>query len=139
MADSPSTGDVAGSEERKEGPPPRRTLSLDLDLDLFDASATPSPGRVTLLPMDITVQLEPGESIFEGARRMGVAIPTECGGKGTCGRCRVRFGLPARAPTAIERQHIDRADLARGIRLACRSRPTDDLVVTVLPEQRRRR
>jgi ferredoxin len=84
------------------------------------------------------VQLDPGESIFEAAGRVGVAIPTECGGKGTCGRCRVLFPLPAREPTAVERQHIDRADLARGIRLACRSRPSEDVTVTVLPERRRR-
>jgi ferredoxin len=118
-------------------PPSRRKLSLDLDL--FDVPATPDPGRVTLLPMGIIVQLEPGESIFEGARRLGIAIPSECGGKGTCGRCRVQFTLPARPPTPVEKQQIDRTDLARGIRLACRSRPTEDLAVTILPPLHRGR
>ncbi len=112
---------------------------LDLDREALGTPALPSAGRVTLLPIGTSVQLEPGESVFEGARRAGVAIPTECGGKGTCGRCRVQVSLPARPPTAVERQHIDRGDLARGIRLACRLRPTEDLVVTVLSEQRRRR
>src|SRR5947209_19810342 len=114
---------------------PRKKIRIDLD-PAFEPP--PSPGRVLLLPSGVRVQLEPGESIFEAARRVGVAVPTECGGKGTCGRCRVLFPLPAREPTAVERQHIDRADLARGIRLACRSRPTQDVTVTVLPERRGR-
>jgi ferredoxin len=138
MADPSSTNHDTPDEQGTDGPPSRRRLVLDLDLEAFGRQATPTAGRVTLLPMGSSVQLDPGESIFEGARRVGVAIPTECGGKGTCGRCRVQFALPARPPTAVERQHIDRADLSRGIRLACRSRPAEDLIVTVLPEQRRR-
>jgi ferredoxin len=113
---------------------PRKKITLDLDF--FGDPRPPVPGRVHLLPEELWVQLQPGESIFEAAKRSGIAIPTTCGGKGTCGRCRVLFPLPARAPTYVERQHIDRADLARGVRLACRSRPTDDLEITVLPEPR---
>jgi ferredoxin len=138
MVDPSSTDHGTQDEQGANGPPAPRKLVLDLDLEAYGALAPPAAGRVTLMPMDVSVQLEPGESIFEGARRVGVAIPTECGGKGTCGRCRVRFALPARPPTPVERQHIDRADLARGIRLACRSRPAEDLIVTILPEQRRR-
>src|SRR5215469_14979763 len=113
MADPQSSNDPPHVEDSVANPPPRRKLSLDLDP--FDFPATPDPGRVTLLPMGVTVQLEPGESIFEGARRVDIAIPSECGGKGTCGRCRVQFPLPARPPTPVEKQLIDRADLARGI------------------------
>jgi ferredoxin len=91
------------------------------------------------MPDDVTIELDPGESIFDAAKRSGIAIPTVCGGKGTCGTCRVRFTLPAREPTILERQFIDRTDLARGVRLACRSRPTSDVSVTVLPERRRSR
>ena len=115
--------------------PPRKKIVLDLDP--IDVSPPLQPGVVHLLPPDVTVQLDRGESIFEGAKRMGVPIPSECGGKGTCGRCRVLFPLPAREPTAVERQFLDRQDLARGIRLACRSRPTEETTVIILPERRR--
>ena len=117
---------------------PRKKLVLDLDLEQL-GSAPIEPAAVTLLPAGRRVQLEPGESIFEAAKRCGIAIPTTCGGKGTCGRCRVQLPLPARPPTYVERQFIDRADLARGVRLACRSRPTEDITVTVLPERPERR
>jgi uncharacterized 2Fe-2S/4Fe-4S cluster protein (DUF4445 family) len=117
--------------------PPRKKIVLDLDLEQLHPLT--QGAEVRLLPSGVRIQLEPGESIFEGARRMGIAIPSTCGGKGTCGRCRVLFPLPARAPTYVERQFIDRADLARGVRLACRSRPTSPLTVTVLPERASRR
>ncbi len=117
--------------------PPRKKIVLDLDT--FDLPEAPKPGRVHFMPTGATIDLEPGESIFDGAKRNGVVIPTVCGGKGTCGTCRVLFALPAREPTILERQFIDRAELARGVRLACRSRPTGEVAVTILPEARRSR
>jgi ferredoxin len=115
--------------------PPRKKIVLDLDF--FGPPEQPKPGRVQFMPGGRTIDLEPGESIFDAAKRNGIFIPTVCGGKGTCGTCRIRFTLPAREPTILERQFIDRSDLASGVRLACRSRPTTDVTVTVLPEPRR--
>jgi ferredoxin len=117
--------------------PPRKKIVLDLDW--FPEPELTGGGRVHLLPADQWVQLEAGESVFEGAKRLGIAIPTECGGKGTCGRCRVLCAQPAPTPSPVERQLLDRGELARGIRLACRTRPTGNLTVTVLPERRGRR
>jgi uncharacterized 2Fe-2S/4Fe-4S cluster protein (DUF4445 family) len=114
--------------------PPKKKIVIDTDF--FGLPQSAQPARVTLLPAGVSVVLDAGESIFEAAKRIGIAIPSECGGKGTCGRCRVRFPLPARDATYVERQHIDRADLAQGVRLSCRSRPNEDLTVTVLPERR---
>jgi ferredoxin len=116
--------------------PPRKKIVLDLDW--FSEPELTGGGRVHLLPADQWVQLEAGESVFEGAKRRGIAIPTECGGKGTCGRCRVLCAQPAPTPSPVERQLLDRGELARGIRLACRTRPTGNLTVTVLPERRGR-
>lgn len=118
--------------------PPRKKIVIDLDFFGVPEAAAP-PGRVHFLPADTWVELEPGESIFDGAKRAGIVIPTVCGGKGTCGQCRVQFPLPARPATILERQFIDRADLARGVRLACRSRVDGEITVTVLPEPRFRR
>lgn len=115
--------------------PPRKKIVLDLDLEQLGQPRHQQDTEVTFLPSGLRVLLEPGESIFEGSKRIGLAIPSTCGGKGTCGRCRVLFPFPARPPGAIERQFIDRADLARGVRLSCRSRPTEPLAVTVLKER----
>lgn len=121
--------------DEADGVPARKKIILDLDLDQL--GTLPTPTEVILLPSRKHVLLEPGESIFEGAKRVGIAIPSTCGGKGTCGRCRVRFAIPARQATYIERQFISRDDLAQGIRLACRSRPTETVSVEVLREKGR--
>jgi len=129
---------IKGGVERAVSEEPIRK-KIVLDLDVFEIPALPKPVRVHIMPGAMTIDLEPGESIFDAAKRKGIAIPTVCGGKGTCGTCRVRFTLPAREPTILERQFIDRADLALGVRLACRSRPEGDVAVTILPERRRSR
>ncbi|HVA91327.1 MAG TPA: 2Fe-2S iron-sulfur cluster-binding protein, partial [Chloroflexota bacterium] len=98
--------------------PPRKKIVLDLDW--FPEPAPIGGGRVHLLPTDLWVELEPGESVFEGAKRLGVAIPTDCGGKGTCGLCRIQCAPPSPTPGPVERRLLDRGELARGIRLACR-------------------
>ncbi|MCM1199953.1 MAG: ASKHA domain-containing protein [Bacteroides fragilis] len=52
-----------------------------------------------------------------------------CGGKGTCGRCRVRFMQAAPVPTGLERQVFAPDELRLGYRLACMARPKNDCAV----------
>jgi ferredoxin len=127
----------------KGGEPPRGEApvrkKLVLDLDWFPEPRVAESGRVHIMPADLWIALEPSESIFEGAKRAGIAVPTECGGKGTCGRCRIQCALPAPEPGAVERRMLNRLELGRGIRLACRTRPSTEISVTVLPEPNIRR
>lgn len=44
---------------------------------------------VTLLPGDRMVPGEQGQLLIEALRAAGVAVDAPCGGKGTCGKCRV--------------------------------------------------
>jgi Na+-transporting NADH:ubiquinone oxidoreductase subunit F len=83
--------------------------------------------------------VEHGQSVFEAGKSIGEGIPTECGGKGTCGRCRVRVHGEVRPPTYVEKAFIPREDLARNVRLSCRLRVDRDLTVTVLRSATRRK
>ncbi|MDQ2829569.1 MAG: 2Fe-2S iron-sulfur cluster-binding protein [Chloroflexota bacterium] len=110
---------------------PRKKIVLDLD---WLPEPVAGPHTVTFLPRGRQAVVEYGQSVFEAGKAAGVYIPTTCGGKGTCGRCRVRVEGQARPPTYIERQFIPRSDLASNVRLACRLRVEDDITVTVLRE-----
>jgi Na+-transporting NADH:ubiquinone oxidoreductase subunit NqrF len=114
---------------------PRRKIVLDLDLEQLGACPVEQAADVCLLPLHRTITVEPDESIFEAARRAGIALASTCGGKGTCGRCRLRFPTPAREPSAVERQLLTRAELAEGIRLACRSRKQIPKTATIVEER----
>jgi ferredoxin len=113
---------------------PREKIVLDLD---WLPEPVAGPHTVTFLPRGLQAVVEHGQSVFEAGKAAGVYIPTTCGGKGTCGRCRVRVEGQARPPTYIERQFIPRSDLASNVRLACRLRVEDDITVTVLREDGR--
>ncbi len=54
-------------------------------------------------------------------RRSGVFLSADCGGLGTCGRCRIRItdSSACPEPTDAERELISDAELDEGVRLAC--------------------
>jgi uncharacterized 2Fe-2S/4Fe-4S cluster protein (DUF4445 family) len=47
--------------------------------------------KVTFQPSGRSVFALPGTLLLEAAGRAGVALQTPCGGRGTCGKCRVRI------------------------------------------------
>ena len=110
---------------------PRKRIVLDLD---WLPESLRGPHTVTFLPRGRQVAVDHGPSVFETGKQAGVYIPTTCGGKGTCGCCRVRVEGEARPPTYIERRFIPPADLTAGVRLACRLRVEGAITVTVLRE-----
>jgi uncharacterized 2Fe-2S/4Fe-4S cluster protein (DUF4445 family) len=86
----------------------------------------PSHGRV--------VFALPGTSLFECLARAGILVRTPCAGAGTCGKCRVRVTAGELAPSAECRRHLSSAELASGMRLACKVRVSGEISVEVPPE-----
>lgn len=52
-----------------------------------------------------------------------------CGGRGTCGRCRVQFLQGAPIPVSVERRIFSADELRAGYRLACMARPKNGCVI----------
>ncbi|MBN1368341.1 MAG: DUF4445 domain-containing protein [Dehalococcoidales bacterium] len=74
-------------------------------------------------------------SLLECARYLGVDIVSICGGVGDCGRCIVQILKGKVSPlTDNERQLLDKAMIAKGYRLACRTIPLGDILVKVPPQ-----
>ncbi len=77
-----------------------------------------------------------GESVFEIARRSGIAIATACVGNATCGLCRIKIVAgEAHLPplNAAERKHLGNVYFINKLRLACQARVGDGEVVVELP------
>src|SRR5262245_2649513 len=99
-------------------------------------------------------QLPAGTTLLEAARRLGVDVDSICGGRQTCGKCKVLVETGAFAKHAIESsaEHLSPAGaeecdyFARhgwgqpdGARLACAACVMGDVLVTVPPESQARK
>jgi len=87
--------------------------------------------KVTFEPQGRTVFVLPGTKIIESAGRAGLDVETPCGGRGTCGKCRVQMTSGAGEPSKVERKFYDDSELAAGWRLACQAAAGRDCVVHV--------
>lgn len=76
--------------------------------------------EVKFLPSNNVVQITPGSSILEASIAAGVQVESACGGKGTCGKCKVQIlsGNIA-SHTIIEKKNFSAAQLNAGWTLAC--------------------
>lgn len=72
------------------------------------------------------------QSILEGMERLGRrGIPSGCR-NGGCGVCKIQVLQGEFTSRVMSRAHVSEDEQARGVVLACRTRPTSDLVVKVL-------
>src|SRR5437899_407800 len=87
--------------------------------------------EVTYVPFDRTTRVPPGTTLFSAAHWIGLPIDSTCGGRGTCGKCKVQVvkGL-ADAETADHRQ-LRPQEIADGWRLSCQARIYEDMVCEV--------
>jgi uncharacterized 2Fe-2S/4Fe-4S cluster protein (DUF4445 family) len=74
---------------------------------------------VRFLPSEQTVHCSSDEVLLEGARRNGIRIASDCGGRGRCHSCVVRIEENVPPPTAADLQDFSRNDLDAGWRRAC--------------------
>lgn len=81
---------------------------------------------------------EPGQTLLAVLTELGVPVAAPCGGKGVCGKCRVRIvsgGVGALPIYPEELEQIPRSEREAGFRLACQVRIYDDLTVEILQDE----
>lgn len=86
--------------------------------------------EVTYLPSDTTAHVPSGTTLFHGAHWAGIPIESTCGGRGTCGKCKVRVVEGHTDRTLADYRHLSDG-LDEGWRLSCQAAVTEDMVVEV--------
>jgi uncharacterized 2Fe-2S/4Fe-4S cluster protein (DUF4445 family) len=98
--------------------------------------------EVTYEPFHRTTRVPPGTTLFSAAHWIGLPIDSTCGGRGTCGKCKVRViqglsdpagrahGAPIEPSTADHRQ-LRPAEIEEGWRLSCQAHIHDDMTCEV--------
>jgi Na+-transporting NADH:ubiquinone oxidoreductase subunit F len=75
-----------------------------------------------------------GVSLLSVLVDQGILLPSACGGKGTCGKCKCRVDQGAGPILPTELAHLNRAERTGKIRLACQLKVKDDFWIHVPPE-----
>ncbi|HEX9124352.1 MAG TPA: ASKHA domain-containing protein [Actinomycetota bacterium] len=87
--------------------------------------------EITYLPSGRAARVPSGTSLFNAAHWAGLPVESTCGGRGTCGKCRVRVVEGLAEPTAADHRHLSAEEIAGGWRLSCRSEVWSDTTCEV--------
>lgn len=87
--------------------------------------------QVTIIQDNIerVITCSESETVLQAIQRQGLAVRADCGGRGTCGKCRIRLCSGALTETQFDRKAFTSEELQAGYRLACKAIPTEDIVV----------
>lgn len=108
-------------------------LVVVLSLAVLAARRVLLPSRPVAVTVNGREQItgQTGDTLLAILRDGGLAIPSPCGGRGTCGLCRVTVPDAAGAVLPAERTRLSAAEIADGLRLSCQLRVRGPLEVTV--------
>lgn len=82
--------------------------------------------------MGCEINAPEGMTIKDAINGAGLDFDFACGGRGTCGKCRVKVVRNAPLPTDNERRLLEEKEIEEGIRLACLAAINDNIVVQLL-------
>jgi len=92
--------------------------------------------KVTFQPSGRSVYVLPGTLLLEAAGRAGIVLQTPCGGRGTCGKCKVRVADGQCLPSTAAENVLSAEQAQQGYRLACQTYIDKPLVVEIPEESR---
>lgn len=88
---------------------------------------------LTISPQMVQYPAKQNQTLFDILLENGVTIDSPCGGKGTCGKCKVQIiAGNISEPSSEERDHLNEQEIADGIRLSCQCFLAGDLTVSLM-------
>jgi Na+-transporting NADH:ubiquinone oxidoreductase subunit F len=81
-----------------------------------------------------TIETQAGSTLLNTLSAQGIFIPSACGGKGTCGVCKVDVHSGGGAMLPTEEGHISRGEARAGCRLSCQVKVKEDMAIELEPE-----
>ena len=94
-------------------------------------------GEVTILvndDMDKALKTAAGSTLLGTLSGNKIFIPSACGGKGSCGVCKVTVTKGGGAMLPTEVSHINRGEAREGVRLSCQVKVKGDMDIELPPE-----
>lgn len=88
--------------------------------------------KVTFYPAMKEVEVPAGTLLKEAIDLAGLDFDFPCGGRGKCGKCRVKVVQGRIEPSDTDKNHLNEEELADGFRLACAAEVVEDVAVELL-------
>lgn len=76
---------------------------------------------LTFLPHNLVTHARDRTTVFNAANWAGLPIDSTCGGRGICGKCKVRLLSGNTGTSNADRRFLSAEQLAEGWRLSCRA------------------
>ncbi len=96
-----------------------------------------SSGNVTILvndDPDKALSVPAGGTLLATLANQKIFIPSACGGKGSCGVCKVTVQEGGGAILPTEESHINRREAREGVRLSCQVKVKQNMKIELPPE-----
>ncbi|HEV2475884.1 MAG TPA: ASKHA domain-containing protein, partial [Candidatus Dormibacteraeota bacterium] len=87
--------------------------------------------EVTYLPYERTTRVPAGTTVFSAAHWIGLPIDSTCGGRGTCGKCKVRVIEGRPDASGADHRLLRPQEIADGWRLSCQAPIYEDMTCEV--------
>jgi uncharacterized 2Fe-2S/4Fe-4S cluster protein (DUF4445 family) len=87
--------------------------------------------EVTYLPYERTTRVPAGTTVFSAAHWIGLPIDSTCGGRGTCGKCKVRVLEGRPDASGADHRLLRPQEIADGWRLSCQAPIYEDMTCEV--------
>ena len=71
------------------------------------------------------------ENLWEPVKEAYPDIPSYCGGKGRCGKCRVKVLQGEASVSIADKKHLTENEIKEGFRIACQSSPLSECEIEV--------
>jgi len=79
-----------------------------------------------------TISSKEGISILESLKSDGTFLTSSCGGKGTCGKCKVI--VKSGAVESKSQMKLSKEEISEGYALACKTYPSEDILIDIPKE-----
>ncbi|HZK12818.1 MAG TPA: ASKHA domain-containing protein [Atribacterota bacterium] len=87
--------------------------------------------KINFLPDKKNITVNEGTIILEALEIAGINIDTPCGGKGTCGKCKILVIKGMNAITPVEENFLSEQEIKKGFRLACQTKIFKDTLIEI--------
>ena len=98
---------------------------------LITMESPPNRAVITVNGGARTVELERRRPLLYGLMSAGMYVPSACGGRGSCGQCKVRITNRVLLHGPAEFALVPEEDRRRGVHLSCQVPVTDDLSIEI--------